>query len=424
MDTSNIKEQVRTIAIPPELRQRVQLGLQQAESERQANSRRMRKRIVRRNAAVAAIIGLCLLSAALMNQTRVWAAIQKALQFIPGIGMVNESSAQSDRYMLKQPISLSIGEGTILITGILTDNEMTYITMAGKETPQFDEITVVNSQGTQYNLSRSFALWGSSGDWTASFRHKGKLDVKGKIKLVLHQDPDIEVSAHLEKAESYSSYAELGKTATVNGITITAITDRIEEKARVSLVSPPMEGFSISDYGIHAVYLHDENHKLHIIDRASGEKVPIERIPGVGAPASDFYFPLRELKEDAHYTLTLPEISVTYWDEVSVKLPTVTQEHMDKTFQLAGFPVTVTKTEKIAPNSLRVYFDLHYSEQAASSLILFDLDGLSSMTKLNEQTGAIEYIEFAIKPGSKQVTLKLTRPEAVIRGPWTFDLQM
>lgn len=241
---------------------------------------------------------------------------------------------------------------------------MTYITMAGKETPQFDEVTVVNAQGTEYNLSRSFALWGSSGDWTASFWHKGKLDVKGNIKIVLHQEPTIGVSAHLEKAESCSSYAELGKTATANGVTITAITDRIEEKARVSLVSPPMEGFSISDYGIDGVHMHDENHKLHVIDGTSGERVKIERIPGVSAPASDFYFPLREIKEDAHYTLTLPEISVTYRDEVSVKLPTVAQEHMDKTFQLAGFPVTVTKTGKVAPNSLRVYMDLHYSEQA------------------------------------------------------------
>ncbi|WP_229717241.1 hypothetical protein [Paenibacillus aceti] len=49
---------------------------------------------------------------------------------------------------------------------------------------------------------------------------------------------------------------------------------------------------------------------------------------------------------------------------------------------------------------------------------------MSSIAKLNEQTGAIEYIEFAIEPGSKQVTLKLAQPSVVIRGPWTFDLQM
>jgi hypothetical protein len=418
MSPNNLKLQLQSIPIPSNIRQRSQLGIEQAIMEQKEGNHGKGKRVKRRIGTIAAAIALLFLSVAFLNHNYVWAAIQKALQFVPGIGIVKEENSLSERFVLKQPISLNVGEGSIIITGILSDEEMTYITMTGNHTPRFENVTLVNPQGVEYNLRSSTSSW-SSTEWTSGFWYKGKLDARGSIKLVINLEPRIEVPITLTRAETYSNYSEMGETATVNGVSITAIPDRIGEKARVSLVARHSEDFSISDYGIYGVYMHDESHKLNVLDN-TGKKLEIEHIRGVSSPASEFYFKLSENARN-RYSLTLPEISVTYKSEVSISISTEAKEHINQTFEIAGFPVTITKTEKVKENGLRVYMDLHYNDQASASLYNIDIEGLSSGAKLNERTGAIEYIEFEVEPGSKQVNLKLIRPGVIIRGPWQFE---
>jgi hypothetical protein len=418
MSPNKLKQQFQAIPIPSNIRQRSQLGIEQAIMDQKEGNPRKIKSVKRRVGTIVAAFALLFLSAALMNHNYVWAAIQKALQFVPGIGIVKEEDSPPERYVLKKPISLSVGEGSIIITGILSDEEMTYITMMGNHTPRFENVTLVNAQGVEYTLRSSMASW-SQTDWTSGFWYNGKLDASGSIKLVINLEPRIEVPVTLTRAETYSSYSEMGETATTNGISITALPDRVGEKARVSLVARHSEDFFVSDYGIYGVYMHDESHKLNVVDD-TGRRFEIENVRGISSPAREFYFKLSENARN-RYTLTLPEISVTYKSEVSIKISTEAQEHINQTFEIAGFPVTITKTEKVKENGFRVYMDFHYNEQAAASLYKLDIDGLSSGAKLNERTGAIEYIEFEVEPGSKQVNLKLIRPEVIIRGPWQFE---
>ncbi|MGZ9586719.1 hypothetical protein [Paenibacillus marinisediminis] len=421
MDTNNLKQQIHDIVIPSEVRHRSELGIRQAvlEQQKEEHGRRVRQRNRTRFTAIAVVLGLVLLSAVLLNHTKVWAAIQKALQFVPGIGIVKEEESPLERYILKQPIHLEVGDGTIVITGILSDEEMTYITMTGVDTPRLDSIMLVNGQGLEYTIDRSTSSW-SSKEWTASYWHKGQLEINGDIKLILNLDPPIEVLAHLTRAETYSSYSDLGTTSTVNGLSITAITDRVGDKMRVSLVTPPKKDYTISDYGLYGVYLHDASRKLHVVD-SKGKQLGIEHIRGMSSPASDFYFQLSD-NGDNGYTLTIPEISVTYQDEVYVKIPTEAQEQMNQSIEIAGYPVTITKIERIQSDVLRVYMDLHYNEQATASLYSFGIEALSSMAQLHEESGAIQFIEIPIEPDSKDVNLKLIRPEVVMRGPWNFTL--
>jgi len=417
MRSNNLIEQLHDIPIPPDIRQRSQLGIEQAMLEQKASNRRKSNRVKRRMSVCAAALVFLFLSVDILNHNYVWAGIQKALQFVPGIGVVKEENLLSERYILKQPISLSMGEGSIIITGILSDEEMTYMTMMGENTSRLEQVTIVNEQGIEYTLKSSTASW-SGEDWTSGFWYKGKLDTNGNMKLVIDVEPIIEVPVTLSIAESYSSYPEIGETVTINGVSITAIPDRIGEKARISLVARHTEDFYITDYGIHGVYLHDESYKLSVVD-IIGQKLTIETIRGVSNPQSEFYFTLSD-EAQKRYTLTLPEISVSYNSAVKIKLLTEAQEHLNQTFEIAGFPVTITKTEKVSETRIRVYMDFHYNEGAAASLYSLNIDR-SSMAKLNEQTGVIEYIEFDIEPESKQINVKLNRPGVIIRGPWVFE---
>jgi hypothetical protein len=200
-------------------------------------------------------------------------------------------------------------------------------------------------------------------------------------------------------------------------LSITAVTDRVDREARVSLVSPSEQNYRILDYGILGVHNHEESRKLHVVDEA-GNNLGIRYVEGLSSPRSEFYFPL-SVTNDGSYKLTLPEISVAYNDEVTVKVPTDTNDHLNQTFEIAGYPVTITKVEKTSATTLRLYTDLHYDEQARSSLYEFSAKE-SGMAGLNEQTGEIVYMECTIKPGSKHLNLHIIRPYVVIRGPWEF----
>ncbi|MBP3966014.1 hypothetical protein [Paenibacillus lignilyticus] len=424
MSSNPIKERLESIPIPPELGMRSRLGIQQAAAEQKQAigtpiSGAMQPAKKRRMAAVAAAIAVFLLMAALADHSRVWAALQKALQFVPGIGIVKEEDVPMERYVMKQPITVKVGEGSILITGFMSDEEMTYITMAGTDVPRFKQIEVVNEKGMKFTLDSSMAVWGGA-KWTSDFWHKGKLDLSGSVQLILPLDPAVEVDVNLSRAATYASYSELGATDTAAGVSITAITDRMDEKVRVSLVARHSNDFQVGDYGIFGVYLHDDNRKLQVADGA-GKKLEIENIPGVSSPASEFFFSVPKGAASDRYTLTLPEISVTYKDETQIKVPTAANDHLNQTFEIAGFPVTITKVERVSETNLRLYLDMHYDEQATASLFNFGLDR-SSMFKLDEQTGEVLYMEVDMEQGSKQLSVKIVRPEVVIRGPWTFEL--
>lgn len=248
MSSNNLKQQLQSIPIPPTIRQRSQIGIEQVITEQKEGNGHRSKQVKRRVGTVVAALALIFLSATLISHNGVWAAIQKALQFVPGIGIVKEEDSPSERYILKKPISLSVGEGAIIITGILSDEEMTYITMTGKQTPRFEKVILVNERGVEYTLSSSIGTWTST-EWTSGFWYKGKVDTTESIKLVVSLEPRIEVPVTLARAETYSSYPEMGETATVKGVSITAIPDRVGNKARVSLVSRHSEDFYISDYG-------------------------------------------------------------------------------------------------------------------------------------------------------------------------------
>lgn len=417
MDTDKLKEQVRAIPIPPGLGVRSRIGVERAAAERKRGG--IRKAARRFAAGAAVLLAAVVLSAALASRGNVWAAIQKALQFVPGIGIVKEENAAVDRYVLKQPITVPIGGGELVITGMVSDNEMTYMTVAATGTAQFERVTVVNEKGAAYTLDRGGASWGSD-FWTATFWTREKADVGGDVTLRLEMNSPIDVPARLDKAETREGYAGLGPTATANGVSITAVADRVGDKARVTLVTPPAEGQAVSDYGILADGEQGEIPPLRVAD-AQGQPLAITFVRGVASPRSEFYFPL-EAGTAGPYSLTIPEIRIDYpFAEASVTIPIETGE-LNRTIEIAGFPVTFTRTERLEDAGLRVYLDTRDDERSPVSLVGFRLKNLSSMFKLNERTGAPEYMEFDVEPGAKRIKLELDWPTTAIRGPWTFEL--
>lgn len=103
---NNIKQEIDKIEIPPQLHLRSQMGIKQAKLE-QVESRQSMKRWTPRKTIVALVVAFILITTAIFN-TQVIAAIQKALQYFPGIGMVVEEEIPQERYVLKEPITTEV----------------------------------------------------------------------------------------------------------------------------------------------------------------------------------------------------------------------------------------------------------------------------------------------------------------------------
>lgn len=416
----DIKREVENIPIPPGLQQRSSRGIQQAKIELEKSKAykgaSFQKR--RKSLFIASAIGIVLFSAVVFH-TQALAGLQKALQFLPGIGTVLEEDNPMERYVLQKPVTVDMLGGQVMITGMVVENEMTYMTLSGNGGKRFSSIQVINDQGVEYDFVSSMASW-TPDEWAETFWYQGKTELAGEIRIVFNSNPETAVSLVLDKAETYESYQALGETEIVNDVVITAITDKVGDKARLSLVSQHHEPFRIEDYGIFGIH---EDQRLTVVD-GTGKTYELEKPMGQYNPAREFFFELSDNDEEK-YTLTIPEINVIYPDKFKVTLDIpagVESAAFNETFELAGFPVTITNLERIGSDQLRVYVELAYNEDSPRSLHNLRIEQMSHSAKRNDQTNVVEYLQFAIEPGSKKVKLTLGQPEVVIRGPWIFDL--
>ncbi|MBB6730812.1 hypothetical protein [Cohnella zeiphila] len=414
----DIRETIGGIPLPPELSERSRLGIERARSER----RRGRSR--RWYAATAAVVlGLALFTLALTD-AQVRAAIQKALQFVPGIGVMDDGRDQdagADRLVLAEPIRLQFGEGEFVITGMSVDDQMTYLTFTEKNARIPQSVRITNEKGESFDVSISMYA-GSSTEKTGSYWHKGKLDIGRTATLVFDAYPDTVVPLKLTPAPNYRSYEEMGPTQSQGGVSVTAVASRVGDRARITLVTPSSQDYYVDDYMVGSAIR--PGRQLTVADD-TGKTLAIEPERGTGAPLRTFYFPLFDDGSDRTYRITVPEIEVSYpIPTARLRLPIPAQGSLEigQTVELAGFPITVTRVERTDTTTLRVYVDLHFDENDERSLRDFRLDGIGSMAKMNETTWATEFFEFEIDPGDKKAEVTLSDAEAIVRGPWTFTL--
>jgi|GEM_PF-1480715 len=367
-----------------------------------------------RRIAAASLIGAIALAVVLSQQSQVWATLARALQFVPGLGIVEQETA--GRYVLQEPMRLAVGSGTLTITGMMSDERMTVLSTSWEDSPlplPPASITLTTERGARHELTRSLAS-GSGGDWSSIYWIDGPIDTGESIRLTLPLDPPLDIPLTLQAAESYADYEALGPTQTHHGLSITAAARRIGDQLRVTLLSPPQAEYRLYEYDLRGLF--GAGGGLQIADD-QGNAIDMHADRAVAAPASEFYFPVTD---GGRYRVTLPEVFVEYPDTAKVKLPTASRDALQETVELAGFPVTFTRTERI-DDRLRVYMDMG-DPAAAVALQRFSLRELSYTAEQDETTGVYRWMEFEVPDGARSIKLQLERPIVVVRGPWTFDL--
>lgn len=154
--SNNIKQAIEEIPIPAMLHERSLMGIHQAKEEWDAAlaAPKKRKRVMNRVVA-ASLIGVLSISAAVTFNPHLSAAIQRALQFIPGIGVVQESS--TDSYMLTEPIDIKNSNQTgATVTAMLVQKDLTTIEMNVYPNYSYD-IRIKDESGKVHKASSSHA---------------------------------------------------------------------------------------------------------------------------------------------------------------------------------------------------------------------------------------------------------------------------
>lgn len=412
-----IKKVMSSIALPESLGESGRRGIARAADElARERRRRGRRRRLALGAAAIALAGCVALGGALWN-TEAMASLRQALDFVPGIGVVNKTDETERRLVLKEPVEWEEGSGQMWVTSISADDAMTYVVMNGSGVRLADAITLIQN-GEETVLPRAMSTR-ATGEWRASFWSKGKAKLEeGGVTLVVQTEDEarnIRIPLVLEQAEAYASYEELGPTVTANGISVTAAVTKAGDKTRIYLASRHSDEFRISSYGVTEWYgirlaVHDDR----------GTEYEVEQVASISSPGDDFYVRLPQ-EEERSYTLTIPAIAVSYADTASVALPVETRADLNMELELAGLPLTVTGTEVTDNGTMKVYVDTHYDGNAPRSLATFSLEGQSHMAKLDEAMLTTEFVEFDVGPGQSKAQLTLGRPEVVVRGPWVMQ---
>ncbi len=380
------------------------------------------KRKLKRNLAlaVAASLLVTLLGISSVDTDDVWAKLQKALQYIPGINIVMENKEKEiERYVLSKPIEQRISDGYVKIKGVIIDENYAIIAIKGSNLIKYkDNLFFRNAAGERFKID-GYRLGGSN-FWEGEFFYRGWIKDIKDLELVFPDAQKTAIPLPLVKAKSYQSYAEMGPTVIVNGISITAIAIQEKNKIKINLVSPPIAGARIDFYGFGMNAL-----GITLKDR-NGRNYPVSREPGgFSPPLSEFIFDT-ETAKTRDFTLSIPYVGIVYNDEqqtLKVDIPEKGTSKINKTVKLAGFPIDFEKIEKIADNIIRIYINVHFDEKAKASLRSFNLDKMSWSAKMDEKNGAYKILEFEVAPNQRSVKLDLKEPLVIKKGPWEIQIK-
>ncbi|RAV21237.1 hypothetical protein [Paenibacillus contaminans] len=372
-----------------------------------------------------AAAALLILAVGLSFTTDVKAELRKMLQFIPGLGIVQEGDADKPAYVLETPVKVASGKGEITVEAVMLEPNQTIITLLGTNTPQIREFQLKTGDGREYPFT--FSTLVNSNIWQGTYYYPNPIELSAAEEITL-QLPDMVIGPlKLKPAKESDALQELGHSAERAGIQIVAVDTPIdEETTKITLLSRLPEGRQIESFGKETI---TGNVRLELRD-GQGAEVPILEDTGFLRPKELlFKHPLQRIGE---LTLTMPYIRVVDRQaaELEVKLPVPAEGFapLNETVTLAGFPVTFTQIERTDENNVRIGVNVHFDAAGEETLQSFlvdreDPDLKSYSWRINESSQEIVELNLPVLPGEKEIAFYLKEPRILIQGPWVIPLK-
>lgn len=425
---NNIKQAIEDIPIPAALHERSLMGIQQAKEEQDAGlaiSLR-RKRIMNRVIA-ASLVGVLSIGGAIFSP-QLSGAIQKALQFIPGIGIVEQEDSTAESYMLSEPVEIKHNNQPATVTAMLVQKDTTTI-----ETIEYSQnvhnLNIRNESGKEYKSVHVAIVGDSNSPYsTVTYKFKGHLDIKNQAQLYYEDNPSEVFTIPLSGVKNLDSLSAIGKSVDIQDLQITAIPTPAGQKGRIFLNATDSNGFRYDD--LFAAAKKGDlilNKGLSITDEW-GHDYPIDNM-GVrtATPFKDIYFNLGS-PAVKKYTLTIPQLIRVGQEEAnfSVNIPEGTEGPLNQSFTIAGFSVKLTKFVKFqSPNNgtlSEVYVEVSDTLGLNRTLKDFDIS-IDQGRRYDATTGVLKSFTIGyIYNDTTKREVHITNPKIIMKGPWKFEL--
>lgn len=376
----------------------------------------------------ASILAIVLIASVALVSPEVRAQVRKVIQFIPGFATVQQFGDDHVRYVLPTSIVKMFGEGRLEIRGIQIGDKLSQISITGSRVPSFKSLELVNDKGDRYAFG--FSTLQYAREWMGGYYYRGPIRITDGMELVI---PDVaeRIPVTLEHAGQADRIEDLGSTAIMEGISLTAVTAPVEgERVKVTLISQLPPDSRLETYGFGPYDYMDQPR----LTSESGQELTIHRDAAYPGKNEFYYDPIAEQQAvKLNIPSMLLDIQMKKPLVIRVPIPADGQLDVHKQVSILGFPVDIVKTERVRQNqnglpvdNVRVYFDPRYDVAAAQSLLMFnvEINGINGgyETKFDEATGAIEFMEFPIQPeNKKQYSFTVKEGQVLYRGPWQLE---
>lgn len=349
------------------------------------------------------------------------ADIIKRLYFAPGIGTITDDKG-NDILVLTHSIAFQYNKSKVVIKGAVRDKDTVTIKMEGNDASALSAIgrfTIIDEKGKKYSGS---GCKGFGSGWIGQYTFLNIPEGSRNLEILLPDKRRIPLI--MSKAKNITDLNQIGPTDSENGLSITLVPFKYEDKIGIKLIEGPLNGKSIYSYdekvdeqGIHnMISVSDEQGKSYEISHDSEYFVPL----------SEFYFkPEGGLKK---YTVNIPEVKLKYNigldKDITIKLPQTGEKVINQRIDINGYDLNIAKVSR-SGNSVRVYVDTDYDINKSENLCEVRLD-TSSSSKLDgwhidSSNQTIDYYTGEINPKDTKIKLKFREMYTILRGPWKFE---
>lgn len=430
--SNNIKQAIEDIPIPAKLHERSLMGIHQAKEEWDtALAAPKRKKRIMNRVVAASLIGVLSIGAAATFNPHLSAAIQRALQFIPGIGVIQEPDSSIDSYMLTEPIDIKNSNQTgAFVTAMLVQKDLTTIEMNVYPNYSYD-IRIKDESGKVHKASSSHTYGGD--DFShITLKFADQVDVKDHAQLFFLDRPNEVFTIPLSKVDSMDTLNAIGKSVEIHDLKITAIPTPAGQKGRIFLSTEDSNPFRYSkDLYVNFPKKGDlviANENISVTDEL-GNDYSIDN-KSTWMPFKDIYFNLGgpDIKK---YTLTIPQLMSVGQEEVefSINIPDGEEGPLNQSFDIAGYPVELTKFRKFKSRFNEDYIDIYVEMpnplQLNHSLNYFYVSTDASPEQggaFDPTTGVMVYFSVRYDPNSTKLDVKISKPIIDMKGPWKFEI--
>ncbi|KOR75962.1 hypothetical protein [Paenibacillus solani] len=424
---NKIKQAIEDIPIPAMLHERSLMGIHQAKEEWDAAlaAPKRRKRMMNRVVA-ASLIGVLSIGAAATFNPHLSAAIQRALQFIPGIGVVQKADNSTDSYMLTEPIDIkNSNQSAATVTAVLVQKDLTMIEI--NDYSNNYGIQIKDESGKVHKASSSHTYGGDDFSHVI-LKFAGQVDVKDHVQLFFLDSPNEVFTIPLSKVDSIDTLNAIGQSSENHDLEITAIPTPAGHKGRIFLSTENSHPFRYYDSFPEKGDLIILNENISVTDEL-GNDYPIDN-KGMRMPFKDIYFNLGS-SDVKNYTLLIPQLISVGREEVklSINIPDGEEGLLNQSFDIAGYPVELTKFKKLKSrfneDYIAIYVEMPNPLQLSRSLKYFYVSTDTSIENggaYDSTTGVMKFFEVKYDPNSTRLDVKVSKPMIDMKGPWKFEI--